>query len=252
MTDAVTLERTHQNEWYAHAIEARFFEREGFRRLIARNLGYLKRAVPFTRSSRVLSLGCGTGEYELLLAPLVHELVGLDLSPVAVHEARRRATAASRSNLTFLEGSLLDAQFPDARFDVVYALGVLHHLSLTERQQLLQRVRRWLAPGGIFYARDPNATGLLRLGTAACVRHSRFHSPNESALNPRALEAELTAAGLGHPTTGFTDVLLGPLPWLVATDASLFWSLISAFDRAWLAIPGLRRLASQFDVRAER
>ncbi|MGE3842164.1 MAG: hypothetical protein AB7I50_11295, partial [Vicinamibacterales bacterium] len=81
---------------------------------------------------------------------------------------------------------------------------------------------------------------------------SRFHSPNESALYPRALEAELIEAGLHRPSSGFTDVLLGPLPWLVASDAPLFWSVVSAFDRAWLAVPGLRGLASQFDVRAER
>ena len=37
-------------------------------------------------SSRVLSVGCGIGDTELLIAPHVMEVVGLDLSPAAVQE----------------------------------------------------------------------------------------------------------------------------------------------------------------------
>src|SRR5580692_11965921 len=35
------------------------------------------------KDSRVLSLGCGIGDTELLLAPYVKEIVGVDLSPAA-------------------------------------------------------------------------------------------------------------------------------------------------------------------------
>ena len=40
------------------------------------------------KASRVLSLGCGIGDTELLLAPHVSEVVGLDLSPAAVRFRR--------------------------------------------------------------------------------------------------------------------------------------------------------------------
>jgi SAM-dependent methyltransferase len=245
-------EREHQDAWYARAIEERFFEREGFRRLIEWNLARLRRSVPLTATSRVLSLGCGTGEYELALAPHVASLVAVDLSPVAIAEARRRIPAGQLPALDFREGSIGDVQFAPRSFDVVYAMGVLHHLGQDERRGLLTRARQWLDADGWFYARDPNAHGILRLAAGWSFRHSSFHSPNEAALRPRDVCGELTSAGFHAPRVGYTDVLSGPLPWLVGSRSAPFWRLVFALDRAWLATPGLRRLASQFDVRARR
>jgi SAM-dependent methyltransferase len=250
--DALAREREHQDAWYSRAIAEGFFEREGFRRLQAWNLERLRRAIPLGPSSRVLSLGCGSGEYERLLAPCVRRLTAVDLSPVAIAEAGRRAAAGDLRNLEFVEASLLEVSLPEAAFDVVYALGVLHHLAPGDRQALLARVRRWLVPGGRFYARDPSARGVLRRLGGWCCRRSAFHSPNEAALEPRAMRAALVAAGFREVAVGFTDVLAGPLPWLTASRSLLLWGAVFAIDLAWLATQGLRRLASQFDVRASR
>jgi SAM-dependent methyltransferase len=248
MSEALTRERAHQDEWYARAIATHFFEHEGFRQLIAWNLGHLRRVVPLTSSSRVLSLGCGTGEYELALAPSVAQVAAIDLSPVAIVEARRRASDRHITNIDFIEASLLDLSLPPGSFDVVYALGVLHHLSLAERHALLIHVRRWLAAGGWFYARDPNARGLLRLVAGWWVARSTYHSPNEAALDPHELRQELVAAGFQDPQIGYTDVLGGPLPWLVHASSPWLWSAVFRFDQLWLATPGLRRGASQFQI----
>jgi SAM-dependent methyltransferase len=252
MSEAIEREREHQDAWYSRAIQDRFFEREGFRRLIDWNLRLLRRAVPLTSSSRVLSLGCGTGEYERLLAPHVAHVTAVDLSGVAIGEATRRASEQDARNVTFVEGALLDVTLPDSSFDVAYALGVLHHLSLAERHALLIRVRRWLAPGGWFYARDPNGRGLLRRTAARWFQDSSYHSPNEAALDPGEVRQELVAAGFGEPRVGFSDVLGGPLPWIVPSASPLLWSVVFAFDRVWLGTPGLRALASQFEVWAPR
>jgi SAM-dependent methyltransferase len=247
VTDA-SRERAHQDEWYSRAIRDRFFEREGFRRLIAWNLERLRRAVPLTPASRVLSLGCGTGEYEVQLAPSVAQVTAIDLSPVAIEHARRRAAQRGIGNVTFMAGSLLDAALPEV--DVVYALGVLHHLSLADRHALLVRARRTLAEGGWFYARDPNARGLLRRAAGPVLRFSPFHSPDEAALDPGATRRELLAAGFRDPAVTYTDVVAGPLPWLLNVSSPWLWRAVFAFDRAWLSAPGLRALASQFDIRA--
>ena len=74
------------------------------------------------KDSRVLSLGCGIGDTELLLAPYVAEVVGVDLSPAAIRQARadadgwRSATRAStraamRRPLRCGDGDLLSASF---------------------------------------------------------------------------------------------------------------------------------------------
>jgi SAM-dependent methyltransferase len=54
--------------------------------------------------SRVLSLGCGIGDTELLLARQVNEIVGIDLSPAAVRQARADAERLGIANARFEEG----------------------------------------------------------------------------------------------------------------------------------------------------
>ena len=44
------------------------------------------------KTSRVLSLGCGIADTELLLAPHVGEVFGIDLSPAAIRQARADAS----------------------------------------------------------------------------------------------------------------------------------------------------------------
>ena len=148
MTHAVEIERDHEDAWHTRAIAERFFEREGFRRLVAWNLDALRRVVPLTPQTRLLSIGCGAGEYELRLSGHVATVVGLDLSTVAIEEARRRAGAAGVANATFVAGPVADAQFEPASVDVVVAFGVFHHLGDEGRRDVLASAHRWLAPGG--------------------------------------------------------------------------------------------------------
>lgn len=79
---------------------------------------------------RVLDVGCGTGAFLATLAerePAL-ALVGLDLTPALLAEARRRAPAA-----LLVEGDAEAPPFTDGAFDVVCSLNVLHHLRDPER-----------------------------------------------------------------------------------------------------------------------
>ncbi|MDE3168355.1 MAG: methyltransferase domain-containing protein, partial [Acidobacteriota bacterium] len=55
--------------------------------------------------TRVLSLGCGIGDTELLLAPHVAEVLGIDLSPAAIRQARADAARLGIPNARFEEGT---------------------------------------------------------------------------------------------------------------------------------------------------
>lgn len=256
MTDAahagfVEAEREHQDAWYRRAIAERFFEHEGFDRLIAWNLAALGRSVPISVGMRVLSIGCGLGDYELALAPRVGHVIAFDLSEVAVEEARRRAAAAGVTNVEFQRAGTGDITLEPGAFDLVYAMGVLHHLEPPARSRLFRDVRGWLCPGGWFYARDPDGSSPLRRWfEPACRRRSRVHSPTEAALIPDVIVRELIEAGFEPPAVRGTEVIAGPLPWLLRAAPGWLWSGIFGVDRICLATPGLRRLASQFSVAA--
>jgi SAM-dependent methyltransferase len=252
MSDALEVERAHEDAWHARAIAERFFDREGFQRLIRWNLDALCRLVPLTPQTRLLSIGCGAGEYELRLARHVASVVGLDLSCVAVEEARRRARAAGAANATFVAGPVVGARVEPGSVDVVVAFGVFHHLGDEGRRDVLAAARQWLAPGGWVYLRDPNARGLLRRAAGRLARRDAFHSPNEAALDPEVVSREVRDAGFRDLVVDYTDVFGGPLPWMTAVSSPMFWNVVFAADRLWLATPGLRSLASQFAIAARR
>ncbi len=249
MTSVLDVERAHEDQWYRRVIAERFFEREGFRQLIAANLAALERLVPLGADTRVLSLGCGTGEYERVLATRCRSVLGVDLSPVAIEHAQRRARDERQSDrLSFVCGAAETLDLEPSSIDVVVIFGVLHHLGGGQRADLYARVRSWLAPGGWCYARDPNARGLLRRLAGPFARRDDFHSPNEAALDPRVVIDEWNAAGFVDVRIDYTDVVGGPLPWMLPVSSAMLWKLVFAFDRAWLSASVLRPLASQFAI----
>ena len=248
MSQHIDVEREHEDAWYRRVASDGFFDRQGFRQLQRTNLRALRRMVPLEPHHRVLSVGCGSGEYEVLIAREVGEVVGLDLSAVAVDAAARRARTSGVANARFLVGAIGATDLDVTTFDVVLAFGVLHHLGDPGRMDALRWMRQRLSPGGWLYVRDPNARGLLRQLAGARAWRDEFHSPNEAAIDPAALLNDVRAAGFTEAAIDYTDVLLGPLPWMVAGGSPVMWRAVALLDRAWLAVPGLRARASQFAV----
>jgi SAM-dependent methyltransferase len=78
---------------------------------------------------RALDMGCGSGRWDVLAAPLVGELVAVDASREALQVARRNVKAP---NVSFVESTPEDLPFPDRHFDLIFSLGVLHHVPNTQ------------------------------------------------------------------------------------------------------------------------
>ena len=114
--------------------------------------------------SRVLSLGCGIGDTELLLAPHVGEVSGIDLSPAAIRQARADAARARHPQRPLRAGH----RPRQDRFDVVIAIFFLHHLPDAELAGLAGRGSELLAPGGVFYSLDPSRQPAIRRAWAGC------------------------------------------------------------------------------------
>ena len=103
---------------------------------------------PLEGDERALDVGTGAGTLALALAPLVREVVGVDLVPELLEEARRDAPA----NVTFVEGDAAKLPFEDFSFDLVCSRRTLHHVSRPELAVAeLTRVTR---PGGRIFVDD--------------------------------------------------------------------------------------------------
>ena len=92
----------------------------------------------------VLDLGCGCGvPIARDLAASGRTVTGIDLSGVQIARARRLVPTA-----TFQQADATTVGFPDATFDAVVCLYALIHMPLQDQPSLLDRVGKWLVPGG--------------------------------------------------------------------------------------------------------
>lgn len=136
------------------------------------------------KTSHVLSIGCGIGDTELLLAPHVGQLTGVDLSPSAIRQANADAARLGIGNAHFLEGTAEVAQGP---FDVVFAIFLLHHLSDQALAEFAAHVASILTPGGVFYSLDPSrhrASGAVgRLLIPSLMK--KYQTDDERELDPQ-------------------------------------------------------------------
>lgn len=199
---------------------------------------------------RVLSLGCGDGSIERRLAPFVGEIVGVDISPVAIAHAQKKAVEAGHTNLKFVAS---DAGALDlaglGTFDCVAAFAFLHHLEDAMIAAVLAEARKVLGPGGSFYSSDPSSRRLIRL-LAGMVRktYDRYHSPDERELAPEQLVAVATGAGFPKPAVSYTDYFLGPLAWLAPGTPRWLAGPLAALDNLALGTPVARQFASSFSL----
>ncbi len=201
------------------------------------------------KNSRVLSLGCGIGDTELLLAPHVGELTGLDLSPSAIKQAR--IDGAKAGNLRFVEGTLESARIGSSSFDVVIAIFFLHHLPDTI-PELANRIAAILKPSGVFYSLDPSRYRLSgAIGELLFPKlMARYQSPNERQLAPGATAEHFSNASLDARFEYYDFVstpLAGLFPrWRFGYNAT------RALDEGLVRMPILRRASSNFEVIARK
>ncbi len=109
----------------------------------------------------VLDVGCGPGSITLGLAEVVApgEVVGIDLQPTQIEQARARAVERGVENVRFEVAEAYRLPFPAHSFDAAFAHGVLMHLR--EPVRALVEIRRALRPSGIVGVRDQDFGGDL-------------------------------------------------------------------------------------------
>jgi SAM-dependent methyltransferase len=109
----------------------------------------------YERGDRVLDLGCGPASMwsHWLRLPEPGRLVGTDLSPGMIAEARRLYPDGE-----FVVGRAHDLPFPDGSFDVVVASAVLHHIPDAHLPSALDEIVRVLDEHGRIVGREPSST----------------------------------------------------------------------------------------------
>jgi ubiquinone/menaquinone biosynthesis C-methylase UbiE len=96
------------------------------------------------RGKKVLEVGCGTGRDARFLLENGIDYRGLDRSIHSLHLCRKMVAAANLPG-QFVNGDADRLPFADGEFDLVFAIGVLHHVH--DMQRACREVVRVAKPG---------------------------------------------------------------------------------------------------------
>jgi SAM-dependent methyltransferase len=186
-------------------------------------------------SGDVLDIGCGLGDNAIYLASRGHSVTGLDGSPAAIEEARRRAAAVGVT-VTFDVADATDLSGYEDRFDTVVDSALYHCLDDEGRQSYIAGLYRATRPGARLHLScfsDGNVNGLIA---------PRDHVPESN------LRDNLTA-------NGWRIDFLGPTTYL--GNSAGFRSGDDAFPKAMAeqmppeALEQMRQVSERFAKIAE-
>jgi SAM-dependent methyltransferase len=97
---------------------------------------------------RILDFGCGVGRLLLPFATMAEEIVGLDVSPSMLQEARRNCEQRGLRNIRlFLSDDNLSTLTD--KFDLIHSFIVFQHIPVERGRVILLKLLQHLRPGGV-------------------------------------------------------------------------------------------------------
>ncbi len=97
-------------------------------------------------TDRAIELACGPGSAVSALAERASCVIGLDMTPAMLDQARTLAKSRGLSNVEWKEGSIYAAPYADGSFDAVTCRFAFHHF--TNPPGAFAEMVRLAAPGG--------------------------------------------------------------------------------------------------------
>jgi ubiquinone/menaquinone biosynthesis C-methylase UbiE len=131
----------------------------------------------FSGEERALDAGTGAGTLALALAPLVREVVGIDVVPELLEAARANAPA----NVRFVEGDITSLPFDSFSFDLACIRRTLHHVARPEL--VVAELARVTRRGGAILVEDQVAPA-DPLSAIELDRFERLRDPSHTRTLP--------------------------------------------------------------------
>src|SRR3954447_20006247 len=114
--------REHFDEQHARRYDAKMDAGAG------EELSFLHDAGVLARTSTVVDLGAGSGQFALAVAKVCRRVIAVDVSPVMLGRLREKLAADQVRNVETVDAGFLTYEHAGDAADVVYSRYALHHL----------------------------------------------------------------------------------------------------------------------------
>jgi len=212
------------NRWYAAVDEGSRLQLDRLARLAA--------------GRRVLEYGCGNGSFALEetdLAQTAGEYHGIDISDLAIEQARRALAHSPRKNCHFRQMDAEALGYSDNFFDLIYGRGIIHHLTVTRAYGEIARV---LKPGG-------QASFFEPMGHNVAINLFRNRTPELRSADEHPLLMDDLREARSYfrkvETRFYGLATLAAVPF--AAKAAGLMRFCAGLDRVLLKLPALRSQA---------
>ena len=131
--------------WYLEHAGYNFETRE----FIERHFPFYEQVLQLSKSDKILEAGCGIGSYSREFTLHGYHVVGMDLSPNFLSEARK-ITQRENLEIEFILGDYNEMSFEE-KFSVIFFEGSFFYRSKEDLVSVLKRIHKALTPNGRVY-----------------------------------------------------------------------------------------------------
>jgi SAM-dependent methyltransferase len=137
-----------------------------------------------------VDFGCGVGRLTRALASRYTQVIGVDISPKMLEQAR--SLNAGFTNLRFVENAASRLEFlADASVDFIYSVITLHHIPPSLQRAYISEFVRALAPGGLAVLQIASGYSADWRGWAYRLLPNRLLAPLRRHVHASAVAADL-------------------------------------------------------------
>lgn len=194
--------------------------------------------------TKILELGCGTGELSFFLAKKTGaQVIGTDLCSQFIDLAR---ASYELPNLKFQKFKLAAASLNEKteKYNYIVGNGILHHV-VNDLDQILYNLRARLLPGGRLLFWEPNIFNpyVFFIFKIPELRKIAKLEPDEMAFGRAFIRKKLKAAGFSRCKIDYSDFLLPNTPEPLISS---FITVGNVLEK----IPGMDHLAQSLFISA--